>query len=242
MHCPKCYSRKIKKNGFTHYGKQNHKCLECERQFVKDTDHYISSEKRLQIRRCLSERLSLCGICRIFKVSFTWLYNYAKQVWAEAPDSLGCKAAALEAKSIEELQEISIQADEVWTFCGQRLLKQWLWIAYDPWNRQGISYHLGDRSAKSARTLWNKLPVEWQDNCWFDTDDWKAYKKVIPCDRHFVSKALTQRIERFNNTLRQRCSRLVRKTLSFSKCLRNHEAAIKYFFWQFNLEQQALHL
>ncbi|MEP0872528.1 IS1 family transposase, partial [Trichocoleus desertorum AS-A10] len=37
---------------------------------------------------------------------------------------------------------------------------------------------------------------------------------------------LTSYIERFNNTLRQRISRLVRKTLSFSKKLDNHVGAI----------------
>ena len=109
-------------------------------------------------------------------------------------------------------------------------LKQWLWIAYKPWNRQVIFYYLDDRSTKSASALWNKLPIEWQDNCWFDTDVWQAYKKVIPREQHFVNKALTQRIERFNNTLRQCCSRLVRKILSFSKGVKKHEAAMKYFF------------
>ena len=34
---------------------------------------------------------------------------------------------------------------------------------------------------------------------------------------------------RFDTTSRQRCSRLVRKTLSFSKSLDNHIGAIKYF-------------
>ncbi|MGK7915046.1 MAG: IS1 family transposase, partial [Prochloraceae cyanobacterium] len=37
---------------------------------------------------------------------------------------------------------------------------------------------------------------------------------------------LTSYIERFNNTLRQRVSRLVRDTLSFSKKLQNHLGAI----------------
>ncbi|MEB3160457.1 MAG: IS1 family transposase, partial [Synechocystis sp.] len=39
----------------------------------------------------------------------------------------------------------------------------------------------------------------------------------------------TSHIERFNNTLRQRCSRLVRKSLSFSKNIFNRESAIVYF-------------
>ena len=37
---------------------------------------------------------------------------------------------------------------------------------------------------------------------------------------------LTKRIERFNCTMRQRISRLVRSTLSFSKKLSNHIGAI----------------
>ena len=32
-HCPECNSKAIKKNGFTRHGKQNHRCLDCGRQF-----------------------------------------------------------------------------------------------------------------------------------------------------------------------------------------------------------------
>lgn len=41
-------------------------------------------------------------------------------------------------------------------------------------------------------------------------------------------------IERFNNALRQRVSRLVRKTLSFSKKLENHVGTIWYFIHHYN--------
>jgi insertion element IS1 protein InsB len=46
-------------------------------------------------------------------------------------------------------------------------------------------------------------------------------------------------IERFNNTLRQRCSRFVRKTLSFSKKLANHISALWCFIHHYNAEQRA---
>jgi insertion element IS1 protein InsB len=45
----------------------------------------------------------------------------------------------------------------------------------------------------------------------------------------------TNHIERFNNTLRQRVSRLVREALSFSKKLVNHIGAIKLFICHYNL-------
>ena len=47
----------------------------------------------------------------------------------------------------------------------------------------------------------------------------------------------TNHIERFNKTLRQRVSRLVRETLAFSKTHAKHIGAIKYFICYYNLEK-----
>ncbi len=56
------------------------------------------------------------------------------------------------------------------------------------------------------------------------------------CRHEAVSKTSgkTNGIERFNCTLRQRVSRLVRETLSFSKKLENHIGAIWYFIHHYN--------
>ena len=61
------------------------------------------------------------------------------------------------------------------------------------------------------------------------TDFWDAYALVFPQTRHkAVGKETgkTSYIERFNCTMRQQVSRLVRKTLSFSKKLENNIGAI----------------
>jgi insertion element IS1 protein InsB len=65
---------------------------------------------------------------------------------------------------------------------------------------------------------------------------------VIPPTRHRAISKLarkTNHVERFNCTLRQRVSRLVRSTLSFSKNLANHIGAIKYFICHYNLTKYA---
>lgn len=31
--CPECQSKAFKRNGYTRHGKQNHRCLDCGRQF-----------------------------------------------------------------------------------------------------------------------------------------------------------------------------------------------------------------
>ena len=54
---------------------------------------------------------------------------------------------------------------------------------------------------------------------------------MIPVAQHRAISKLarkTNHLERFNNTLRQRVSRLVRDTLAFSKKLSNHIGAIKF--------------
>lgn len=66
------------------------------------------------------------------------------------------------------------------------------------------------------------------------------YKGVIPAERHrtITKKARkTNHVGRFNNTLRQRVSRLVRDTLSFSKKRANHIGAMKFFICHYNLEK-----
>jgi insertion element IS1 protein InsB len=65
---------------------------------------------------------------------------------------------------------------------------------------------------------------------------------VIPTERHraITKKARkTNHIEGFNNTLRQRVSRLVRETLSFFKKLAHHIGTIKYFICHYNLTRVA---
>ena len=96
---------------------------------------------------------------------------------------------------------------------------------------------MGGRSEDSAKALWEKIPEELKQASVFYTDQWEAYQKIIPPEQHFYAAkyGLTNHIERFNNTMRQRVSRLVRKTLSFSKIVENHIGAIKYLVCNYNL-------
>src|SRR6516165_6880703 len=47
----------------------------------------------------------------------------------------------------------------------------------------------------------------------------------------------TAHVERWNNTLRQRLARFVRKTLSFSKSLLMHDVSLRLFLHRYNLER-----
>lgn len=242
--CPHCFGTNIRKNGKNRTKKkQRFKCKGCKRNFVIDGKNWnISEEQRLYIDKLLAERISLRGICRVMSISLSWLMAYIERLYLSLPDSLNYVLPKHLRKSVEniDIQMIDSELDEMWSFVGYKKNKRWIWIALCRKTRQVIAFHIGSRGREDARILWAKIPNELKNRCKFHTDDWDAYKGVIPKNRHYYLKIKkeTNHIERFNNTVRQRVSRLVRKALSFSKKEQNHIGAIKYFFCVYNLERQ----
>lgn len=87
--CPACGSDTIKRNGHTHYGKQNYRCTSCGRQFVEGgSSWFVSDRDKELVDRLLLERISLNGICRVVGVSQAWLLAYVKRVYADLPENL----------------------------------------------------------------------------------------------------------------------------------------------------------
>lgn len=125
----------------------------------------------------------------------------------------------------------------MWSFVGNKKQKYWIWLALDRDTREVLAVHVGDRSIEGARQLWAALPAVYRQCALCYTDFWEAYDQVLPACRHRAvgkESGQTNHIERFNCTLRQRVSRLVRKTLSFSKKLTNHIGAIWLFVHHYN--------
>lgn len=130
-----------------------------------------------------------------------------------------------------------MQCDEMGSFVTEKGNKQWIWLALDEETREVVGVHVGSRCQEGARALWQSLPPVYRQCGVCFTDFWQAYGKVFPSKRHRAvgkESGRTNAIERFNNTMRQRISRLVRKTLSFSKKLENHIGAIWLFVHHYN--------
>jgi insertion element IS1 protein InsB len=239
--CPACGSTRFKKNGHTHNGKQKHQCKTCPRQFVQCSDQYlISAETRALIERLLRERLSLRGICRAVGVGLKWLLGFLVTCFEALPDHLHVQPIICHGDVM--LRRLEVEADEMASFVQKKANKQWIWIAMDAKSRQVIAFHVGNHSRQSAKRLWAKIPEAYRQHATFYTDQYVVYTGVIPAAQHRAISKLarkTNHIERFNNTLRQRVSRLVHETLSFSKKLANHIGAIKYFICHYNLTRAA---
>ncbi len=228
--CPRCQSEEVVKNGHIHNCKQRYICKQCGRQFVKDPQNKpVSDEQKALIDKLLLEKIPLAGIARVVGVSERWLQNYVNGVYDDVPQEIDV--------SDKEKGSLTIECDEMWSFVGKKKNKYWIWLAVDRDTREIVAVYVGDRSAKGAQKLWEALPAVYRQCAVCYTDFWSAYEEILPTKQHKAvgkGSGKTNHIERFNCTLRQRVSRLVRKTLSFSKKLSNHIGAIWYFVHHYN--------
>ena len=130
-----------------------------------------------------------------------------------------------------------LELDELWSFVLKKVNKRWVWIALCRHTRQVVAYVIGDRSEAACQKLWERIPAAYRQAHGY-TDFWQAYQKVIPAEQHTPcgkETGLTAQVERWNNTLRQRFARFVRKTLSFSKSDAMHEICLRLFLHRYNL-------
>ena len=122
--------------------------------------------------------------------------------------------------------------------CRFKKNKRWVWIALCRRTRQVVSYFIGGRTEEDCWRLWSWIPQSYR-HCATFSDFWETYDQVfghLACDHRSVGKetGMTAHVERWNNTLRQRLARFVRKTLSFSKSDQFHEIALTRFIHMYN--------
>ena len=152
------------------------------------------------------------------------------------------RAAPSHRRTCSKKGKLTLQCDELWSFVGKKAHQVWLWLALDADTRMIVGCAIGPRDKATAEDLWFSVPPDYRQRAVCFTDFYQVYASVLPSKRHkAVGKQTgkTAYLERFNNTLRQRCSRLVRKTLSFSKKLAHHIGAIWYFIHDYHARIRA---
>jgi insertion element IS1 protein InsB len=180
-------------------------------------------------------------MCRAVKVGLKWLLGFIANCFEALPDHLHVQPISCNQDVM--IQRLEVEADDMASFVQKKANKQWIWLALDAKTRQIIAFHVGDRSRQSCKKLWAMIPQAYRQHATFSTEQYVVYQGVILAAQHYpIGKVArkTNHIERFNHTLRQRVSRLVRSALSFSKTLANHIGAIKYFICYYNLTKAAV--
>ena len=228
-HCRVCDSPNIVRNGTidavrrsitaktaVHIGCSN-PCRLTRRYTADDPEHLQGARQPTRPRR-------------IFGVARQTVLRWLKERVQRLPD-LKDTLVSPQANDVLEL-------DELWSFVLKKDAKRWLWLALCRRTRQVVAFVIGDRSDATCRRLWNKIPESYRA-CHSYSDFWAAYQKVFSRETHqSVGKesGQTAHVERWNNTLRQRLARFVRKTLSFSKSDVYHSIVAKWFIAEYNLD------
>ena len=227
--CRVCDSTNIVRNGTNKCGSAQYHCNDCGAYRVLEPAPGYSAREKRRILDTYKERASLRGLERIFGVARQTVLRWLKELVRRMPD--------LKDTLLPPQADDVLELDELWSFVFKKDAKRWLWIALCRRTRQIVAFVIGDRSEKTCRRLWNKIPETYR-TCHSFSDFWDAYQKVFSTETHqSVGKesGQTAHVERWNNTLRQRLARFVRKTLSFSKSDVYHNIVTKWFIAEYNL-------
>jgi IS1 family transposase/transposase-like protein len=230
--CRECNSPNIVKNGTNKCGNQQYHCKDCGVYRVLEPKQQYPPEKKQTVLKAYLERPSLRGLARIFGMARQTIARWVSEHVHSLPDL----HQTVEPAKADDVLEV----DEVWSFVQSKAQKRWLWTAICRRTGQIVAFVVGDRSQESCLRLYNKLPEDYK-SCHSFSDFWKAYQ-LFPEPHQQVDKSQGQTalIESWNTRLRQRLSRYVRKTLSFSKSDAFHEMVTKWFIVDYNLSVSSL--
>ncbi len=233
-YCRHCGQPTLIKYGFAPNGKQKYRCRRCGRQSRDYPQRPGYSDERCEeMLRAYQERSSLRGLERTFGVARSTVI-----AWIKKGQQLQNLKDTLIEPDRHDPDATTLELDELWSFVTKKTHKVWIWLAICRKTRQVVAYVIGDRSERTCHRLWEAIPAAYrQGTCYSDFLD--AYATIIPDEQHQpVGKETgeTAHIERFNNTLRQRLARFVRKTLSFSKSDEMHELCLRLFLHRYNMD------
>ncbi len=216
IHCPKCQSLNLVKNGKTANKKQKYLCKDCRKQFITN---YTYQGCRTFIRSLiLKMTLNSSGIrdiSRVLEVSTNTVQKLLLKESRKIPDV----RVPTHAKTVE--------LDEFWSFVQNKSNQRWTWLAITSSSRRIGAFVNGRRNDKNCRLLVGKYQNSQIKE--FASDDWQSYQKYLPSAIHHIGKDKTQRIERVNLNFRVHLKRLNRRTIAFSKSDEMHDAVIKLY-------------
>ena len=203
--CKNCKSFHVVKNGRVRQ-KQRFLCKDCGITFVEGdgrTNPKIAAKKALIVLLYSLSKGSYNMLARIFHTWPSLVYRWVREAGAELPEP------ALEG----EIKEIEI--DELWHFIQSKKTSfgssKRLIVAHgELW--PGCS---AIRDTATFQRLYDKL--RHLTNCHFYTDNWDAFAKVLPKDRHSIGKEHTIAIEQDNSNTRHHLGRFTRRTKVVSK-------------------------
>ncbi len=126
----------------------------------------------------------------------------------------------------------SLEMDELVIRFRVKRRYRYLWIAISRLTRQVLAFFLGDRSLRSLRALWSRVPAAYRRKLVY-TDEYEVYAQLLRPWQHRPSpkgSGRTSIVEGLNNKWRSRLSGLVRRTV----CVRYEEDLVRRLLLTFD--------
>lgn len=144
----------------------------------------LSTEKRIQVLRCLVEGNSIRSTVRITGV--------AKNTIAKLLVDVGFACSEYQDRTLRNLNCERLQCDEIWSFCyakQKNVPKEfegefgygdiWTWTAIDAKSKLVPSWYVGNRSAETALLFIRDLASRLKNKVQLTTDGHKAYLEAV---------------------------------------------------------------
>ena len=180
----------------------------------------------------------------------------ASSAFAAKPWSPGLKKVATLPKLRKTLVKAEkgdvLELDEMWSYVFARKNKRWIWLAQCRRTRQSA-----DAPVRSLRMPWGTAARRPAPFCGIGCRRTTRARRSTATSGRLIRRCCLMRstkrrakvqarrvispqysLERFNNIIRQRLRRFVRKTLSFSKCDEMHEMSLRLFLHEHNMNCQ----
>ena len=203
----------------------------------------LSRARQVDVLNLLLEGCSIRATARLIGVHKTTIASLLVDVGEHCHQLLDAKLRNLPCQEI--------QADEVWTYVGKKqrqltLLEQcdadvgdqYLFLGLDPRSKVIAAHAIGKRTAETTTIFLEQLRDRVPGRMVLCTDAYVEYPRamdgVFGSTIRFELNHATFHVERTNGTLRQQIRRFTRRTLAFSKKLRNLKAAVALYIAHYN--------
>lgn len=206
----------------------------------------IHPDRRDAAIKLMVEGCSLASITRITRIAKTTLIRLIRE--------LGLLSFAYHEAFAKSLPCGTLQVDETWSFVAMKRKNVpeekrgafgngdvWNWTALDAESRFLVCWLFADHSSESAQDFMREIKTRIAGDFTISADGLHSYPYAI--NRAFGPYAMrpvdptgssTNRMERWNLTLRMGNRRFTRSTNAFSKSLENHFYAMAIFAFHYN--------
>lgn len=214
MHCRFCEG-KCHKKGIRN-GSQSYQCVACkkyQKQRYKYLSYIISDE---MITKCVQEGLGIRSMSRLLAVSPGTVLK-----------RIECIARAIKKPPIP--MNKSFEVDELFTFIGNKKRRVCVVLALERESGFPVDFYVGPRTQRSLRMVTNTLLLS--APLLIYTDRLSLYSNLIPSYIHKTIQYGTNRVERFNLSIRTHLKRLNRRSISFSRSLKMLYCCLIIYLW-----------